>query len=123
MKRSAASSSSPVVIPGRALERKRRWHLASTGPQAQGGQGGADVAVDVVLGALAVEAPQQAPLVIELDQRLGLLVVDGKPPADGLLLVVVALDQPRAVLVAGVGVLRRVELEVVDVAVLLAYPA
>ncbi len=55
-------------------------------------------------------------LLVVVDQRRRLLVVDLQAPADRLLLVVVALDQPRAVLVADALVLGGVELEVVDVA-------
>src|SRR5262245_14018386 len=43
--------------------------------------------------AAPVEAPQQAALVVVLDQRRGLLVVDLEPVADRRLVVVVALDQ------------------------------
>jgi len=67
-----------------------------------------------------VEAPQQAALLVEVHELLGLVVEDLEPLLDGLGLVVIALYELRAVLVADVLVLGRVELDVVDVAVLLA---
>ncbi len=71
----------------------------------------------------AVEAAQQARAVVVVDQRGRLRVVDLQAAADRLLLVVLALDQPRAVLVADALVLGGVELHVVDVAgVLHAHP-
>ena len=119
---SAASSSSPVVTPGRALPRSSRWQRASIRPEAaiasissgvlrmiatsellfeaEGGKRGPDVAVHLVGRAGAVEAAQQPLLLVVVDQRLGLLVEDVEPVLDRLLLVVVALDQRRAVLVA-----------------------
>ena len=49
--------------------------------------------MDLVGRARAVEAAQQPALLVPVDQRLGLLVVDGEPLLDGLRLVVVALDR------------------------------
>jgi hypothetical protein len=50
--------------------------------------------------ASAVEPPQQAELVVVADERLRLRVVDLEAILDRLRLVVVTLDQPRAVDVA-----------------------
>ena len=50
-------------------------------------------------------------------------MVDLQALADGLLMIVLALDQPRAILIADALVLRRVKLKVVDVATFRAYPA
>src|ERR671919_3096969 len=100
MKRSAAWSSSAVVTPGRAFERRISWHRTRIRPAAailssssgvfrrimaldlrlegQGRQCGTNAAVYLVRRACAVEAPQQAAILVPLDQRLGLLVVDGQ---------------------------------------------
>src|SRR5215208_3472970 len=137
---SAARSSSPVVIPGRALPRSRDRQRASTRPAAailsissgvfrtitvlelrlelQGGQCGPDVPVDLVRRAGAVESPQQALVLVPLDHRLGLLVVDVEPLPHGLGLVVVPLLQARAILVADPLLLRGIELHVIGVLVL-----
>src|SRR5258705_12950369 len=56
-----------------------------------------------------VDPPQQALVVVELDQRLGLLVVLLEPVADHVGPVVVADDQLAAVDVANVLPLRRGE--------------
>ncbi len=66
--------------------------------------------------ARAVEAAQEVAALVVVDERLGLLVVDGQPLADRLGLVVVALDQRGAVDVAAIGMLGRVEVDVVDAA-------
>src|SRR3954466_10242514 len=89
----------------------------------QRGQCRADVVVHLARRALAVEAAQDALLLVALDQRRGLLVVDLEPVLDGLRLVVVALHEPRPVLIADALVLRRVVLDVVVVAVLHAHAA
>src|SRR3954449_2882866 len=67
--------------------------------QPQRGERRADVVVDLARGALAVEAPQHTQVLVVLHERLRLLVVDLEPVLDGLRLVVVALDELRAVLV------------------------
>jgi hypothetical protein len=72
--------------------------------------------VDLGRAAGAVEASQQAAILVVLDQRLGLLVIDAQALADRGLAVVVALDEPRAVLIADLVALRRVGVDVVDVA-------
>ena len=61
--------------------------------QPQGGDHGADVIVDLSWGAGAVNTSQQAALVVEVDQRGGLVVIDLQPVLDDLGLVVVALNQ------------------------------
>ena len=66
--------------------------------------------------ARAVDAAQQAALVVVGDERLGLGVVDLEPLLDDLRLVVVALDEARAVDVAAAFVLRRIGLDVVHAA-------
>ena len=71
----------------------------------------------------AVEATQQPGLLVVVDQRRGLARVDLKARADRLLVVVVALDQARAVLVADALALGRVEVDVVDVPALGAHAA
>src|SRR4051795_2593078 len=68
----------------------------------------ADVAVHVLRRSRAVEAVQQPRLVVALRQRLGLLVVQSEPLGDDLGLVVVALDERRAVDVADALLLGRV---------------
>jgi hypothetical protein len=73
--------------------------------------------------ATAVEAAEVAAALVVVDQRRGLLVVDLEPLLDGLRLVVVALNEPRAVLVADALVLGGVVVDVVDVLVLDAYAA
>src|SRR3954469_9030591 len=116
---SAASSSSPVVTPGRTLPssslrvRTRmspaaailsissgvlRMIMWRVGPldlflEPQCGEGGPDVVVHLRRRAAAVEALQDAALVVEVDERLGLLPVGLQALADGLGLVVVALDE------------------------------
>src|SRR5918997_1147362 len=142
MKRSATRSRSLVVTPGRALPRSSDRQRASTCPAAairsissadlvtitprrsselvlepQRGQRRPDVVVDLRRRAASVEAPQEVALLVVVDQRAGLLVVDGKPMLDSLRLVVVALDQLRAVAIALVRLLRGIEFHVVEVAV------
>src|SRR5438270_12293981 len=80
----------------------------------QRGQRGADVVVDLVRAARAVEAAQQPPLLVVLDERGGLPMVDLQSLPDRLFLVVLALDQTRPVDVAAPPGLRRVELHVAD---------
>src|SRR5918997_4413329 len=100
MNRSAASSSSPVVTPGRAFFLRISCVRTSTRPAAAilsissgvfrwitgsklrleslRSQCGTYAVVHLVGRARAVEAAQQAPFVVPLDQGLGLLVVDGQ---------------------------------------------
>src|SRR2546421_5613389 len=135
---SAASSRAAVVTPGRALPWSRLRVRASTRPAAvifsissgdfwmimlstlvpralqlgfelQRGERRADVVVDLVRRAGAIEAAQQALVLVPLDQGLCLFVVDLEALLDRLRLVVVALDQLRAVHVADALVLRRGE--------------
>src|SRR5918912_2235049 len=115
MKRSAARSRSAVVTPGRILPARRAIVFTRMAPaaaifsisagvfltimtkrlqalfEAQRRQRGADVVVDLHLVARAVEAAQQAPVVVVVDQRLGLLVVGLEPLPDDLGAVVVAV--------------------------------
>src|SRR3954464_4669860 len=115
MKRSAALSSSPVVMPGRILPARRSIVLTRTAPAAaifsispgdfltimatrlqalfepQRGERGADVVVDLHLVARPVEAPQQPALLVVVDERLGLLVVGRQALADRLGPIVLAL--------------------------------
>src|SRR5262245_26734442 len=129
---SAAASSSAVVTPGRSLLCSRARVLTRMSPaaailsissglflmimalklvfEAQCGQGSADVIVHLGGCPSPLEPAQQALLLVVVDDRLGLLVVDLEPVLDGVGLVVVALHQPGAVLVAHVLVLGRVEL-------------
>src|SRR3954453_878001 len=150
---SAALSSSPVVTPVRALPRSMFRQRASTRPAAamfsissgvfrtitedslvaanrlelvlepQRGEGGTDVVVHLARRSLAVEGAQHVLLLVAVHERLRLVVVDLETVLDGLGLVVVALHELRAVLVAHALVLRRVELDVVEVAVLGAHAA
>src|SRR3954451_21581881 len=76
----------------------------------------ADVVVHLGGRPRAVEAAQQVAVLVVPHERLGLVVVDGQALADGLGLVVVALDQRRAVDVAAVRMLGRVVVHVVDAA-------
>ena len=68
---------------------------------------------------ILTHSAQQAGRVVVGDQRSGLGVVDLQAPSDRLLAVVVALDQPRAVLIADAFVLGRVKLDVIDVSLVL----
>src|SRR5215212_1707703 len=100
MKRSAASSSSAVVTPGRAFLRNTSWQRISTRPAAAifsissgvlrwitrslqlgfeslRSQCGTNAIVHLVGRARPLKAAQQAPVVVPLDQRLCLIVVDG----------------------------------------------
>src|SRR5579875_3813300 len=149
---SAAWSSSPVLTPGRILPASRFIVLTRMSPaaairsissglflmitacsetvgrldvilQPQGRDHGSDVVVHLGLLARPVDAAHQPPLVVVVDERLCLIMVDAQPVLDDLWLVVVALDQPRAVLVAHPLVLGRVELDVVVVARLDAHAA
>src|SRR5947209_17344506 len=137
---SAARSRSAVVVPGRILPATRFIVLTRIAPAAaiRSISSGVflmitwapldifletkrrnhrpDVVVNFGRLTRAVDPPHQSLLVVVLDERLGLVVVDLKAVADDLGLVVVALDQPRAVLVADIVVLGRVELDVVVVA-------
>src|SRR5204863_485574 len=88
----------------------------------QRGECGANVVVHLAGRALAVEGPEDALLLVVLDQRARLLVEDLEPVLHGLRLVVLALLEPGPVLVADALALRRVELDVVEVAVLDAHP-
>src|SRR3712207_5869064 len=113
---SAARSSSPVVMPGRILPAIRSIVLTRMAPaaailsisagdflmitmtseplfEAERGERRADVVVDLHLVARPVEAAQQAPLLVVVDQRLGLLVVGRQPLLDGVGHVVLALGQ------------------------------
>src|SRR4051812_19797335 len=74
-----------------------------------------DVVVHLGRRARPVEVAQQVAALVVLDERLGLVVVDRQALADRLGLVVVALDELGAVLVADALVLGRVELDVVGV--------
>src|SRR4051794_32418912 len=144
---SAASSSSPVVTPGLIFPATRFIVLTRIAPaaairsissgvflmitcapldiflEAKRRNHRPDVVVNLGRLARAVDPPHQPPLVVVLDERLGLVVVDLEAVANDLGLVVVALDQPRAVLVADIVVLGRIELDVVVVAALDAHPA
>src|ERR687895_136152 len=97
MKRSAASSSSAVVTPGRAFFFRISWQRTRTRPAAAifsnssgvfllitksklgfeslRSQCGTYAVVHLVGGAGAVEPHEQVPVVVPLDQRLGLIVV------------------------------------------------
>src|SRR5947209_383918 len=79
---------------------------------------GPDVVVHLGGRARPVEAPQDPLLLVTLLERLRLVVVDGEPLLHHLGLVVVALDQARAVLVADPLALRGIELDVIEVLVL-----
>src|SRR5262245_24589916 len=79
-------------------------------------QGAGDVGGNCIGTRRAVDPAQQALVVVELDQWLGLLVVGLEPVPDHLRLVVVADDQFAAVYVADPLALRWVELDVEDVA-------
>src|SRR3954452_10912042 len=142
MNDSAAASSSAVLTPGRTLACIRAsvltrmapapaiWSISAglfltimPFPRGAGSRASADVLGDLVLGLGAVELVQQAALVVELDQGRGLLVVDLEPPLDLLGLVVVALAERLAVVVADALALGRVEVDVVDVPVRADPPA
>src|SRR4051794_37041101 len=78
----------------------------------------ADVGVDLLRVPRPVEPVQQAGLVVAAHHRLRLVVVDVEARADRLGLVVVALVERLAINVADALRLRRVAVDVVDVAVL-----
>src|SRR3954468_12280974 len=79
-----------------------------------------EVVVDLGGRALAVESLEDPAVLVVVDERRRLLVVDRKAVAHHVLRVVLALDQGRPVLVALVRVLGRIGEDVVDVAVALA---
>src|SRR4051812_29913364 len=91
--------------------------------EAQRRQRLADVRVHVLGVARAVEAVQQPRIVVAVDQRLGLPVVDVEAVAGRLPPVVVSLDERRAVGVAHPPALRRGGGGVVDVPPLADAPA
>src|SRR3954447_14523223 len=140
MKRSAAWSSWSVVTPGRTLPASRSMVRTRMSParailsisagvflmiiggseslfEPQRREGGPDVVVDLGGAARAVEAPQQALLLVVVDQRLGLLMVRREPLLDHLRLVVLAQLEGAAAEVAHALGLRGVERHVLDVAV------
>src|SRR5579875_2083494 len=105
--------------PRRSQElRPRRSHVLL---EAQRRDHRTDMVMHLAGAARAVDPAQQPALVVVLDQRLGLLVVDRQPSAHHLGLVVIALDQARAVLVADALALRGIVLHVVVVARLHAH--
>src|SRR3954453_22431159 len=143
---SAASSSSFVVTPGRALERsmrrQRAWILPASAissicsevlrmimPRyifpsshpllflaAKRGQDPVDHLLHLVRGVAAVHVHEDPTLLVVVNQRLGLLPVLLETVLDHIGLVVVADDHLAAVDVADALLLRGVELDVVDVA-------
>src|SRR3954454_10197308 len=139
MKRSAAWSSSSVVTPGRTLPASRsmvRTRMSPAGAmlsisagvflmimgsepffEPERREGGPDVVVDLGRAARAVEAPEQALLLVVVDQRLGLLMVGREALLHHLGLVVLAQLERAAAEVAHPLGLRRVERHVLDVAV------
>src|SRR4051812_15816888 len=142
---SAASSRSAVVTPSRTLLSSNARVRTRISPAAamrsissgvfltitarlrlelvlepERGDRGADVIVDLGRRAGAVEASQQAALLVERDELGRLVVIDPQALADGLGFVVVALRQLGAVLIADPLLLGRIELDVVGVAGLLA---
>src|SRR4051812_33490663 len=80
--------------------------------EAKRGERGADVVVNLAGRSLAVEAAEQVLVLVAIHQRARLVVVDLEAVLDGVGLVIVALHELRAVLVAHALVLRRVELDV-----------
>src|SRR3954467_10951690 len=140
MKRSAVWSSSIVVTPGRTLPASRSIVRTRISParailsisagvflmiiggseslfEPQRREGGPDVVVDLGGAARPVEAPQQALLLVVVDQRLGLLMVRREPLLDHLRLVVLAQLEGAPAEVAHALGLRGVERHVLDVAV------
>src|SRR5215208_5347523 len=149
---SAASSSSLVVTPGRALERSIRRQRAWIWPAAaiasicsevlrmimpryttqtlshpllfltaERGDDPVNPLLDLVWRHGPVDLVEDALILVVRDERLGLLPVLREAVLDHLGLVVIADDQLAAVDVADPLLLRRVELDVIDVArVLLA---
>src|SRR5690349_6227020 len=113
---SAARSSSSVVTPGRILPASRSMVRTSTSPAAamrsissglflmiirlhvllepQGGDHRPDVVVDIGLIPRPVDPAQQPLVVVVVDHRRGLGVVDVQAVADDVGLVVVTLDEP-----------------------------
>src|SRR5829696_10310662 len=150
---SAASSSSFVVTPGRALERsirrQRAWivpasAISSICPEVlrwimpryisvshpllflatERREDSVDALLHLVGALSAVHLVQDATVLVIGDQRPGLVFVLVEAVLDHLGLVVVAGDQPAGVEIADPLLLRRVELDVIDVTrVLLARPA
>src|SRR5919204_4108021 len=140
MNRSAALSSSCVVAPGGPLPARRSMVRTRISParaifsisagvflmiiggseplfEPQRREGGPDVVVDLGRAARAVEAAQQAFVLVVVDQRLGLLMVRRESLLDHLGLVVLALLERPPAEVAHVVDLRRVERHGLDVAV------
>src|SRR5581483_4061734 len=139
---SAAWSSSAVVTPGRIFPASRLMVLTRIAPaaairsiscgvflmitsdvlfEAKGGDHRPDVIVYFGRRPRAIDPAHKALLVVVVDQRRGLLVVDPQPILDHVGLVIVTLNESRAVLVADAVVLGRIELQVVVVAGLHTY--
>src|SRR5215217_49659 len=134
---SAAWSSSSVVTPGRILPASRSMVRTRMAPaaailsisagdfltimgasesffEAQRGERRADVVVHLDLVARAVESTQQPALLVVVLQRLGLVVIGLQPLGNLVRLVVLALLERLAALIAPGVVLGRVELDVVE---------
>src|SRR5215207_7479948 len=146
MNLAAASSRSAVVTPGRHFERSIRRQRAWIAPAAaileicsgvlmtmprytrflglllhlEGSQQRPDPFGYLFGGLPAVDPAQNALALVVGDHRLGLRVVLPQPDLDDFRLVVVADDQPAAAHVAHPLLLRRVEVDVEDVPLLLA---
>src|SRR5579859_2375314 len=124
---SAARSRSRVLTPGRILAASRLIVLTRMSPvaamrsissgvflmitvlraysgaleillQPEGGDHGPNVVMDIGRLAGAIDPAQKAPLVVIVDHGGGFLVVHPQPVLNHIGLVIVALDQPRAVL-------------------------
>src|SRR4051794_16436236 len=117
------SSADFLMITKRPRGRRGARGASQSLLEAQRGERRADVVVDLGRVARAVEAPQQALVLVVVDQRLGVVVVGLQPLRDRLRLVVLALLQPRAVLVADPLALGRVVVDVVGVTGLDAHAA
>src|SRR5258705_340171 len=129
---SAARSSSAAVTPGRTFPESRSIVRTRISParailsisagvfltimaseslfEPERGERRADVVVNLARRAGAVEAPQQAQLVVVVDQRFGLPMIDPEPRADLVRVVVVATGERPPALVAHALVLGRVEI-------------
>jgi hypothetical protein len=75
---------------------RRRIRSGRSPAQSSDVQGSFDSAVNLIDIALADNGAQQACLTVEIDQRLGLLAIDGQSVGNGFLIVISALDKLTA---------------------------
>src|SRR5215204_4131575 len=106
-----------MIMPRYMIRSRSNLHLLLA---AEGGEHGVNALLDLVGRRLALDVVEDAVLLVVVDHRLGLLAVLVEPVPDHLRFVVVAHDQLAAIDVTDAFHLRRIELDVEDVALRLA---